>query len=359
MNDADDNFADTVDPTAIIGHSGFTNALGESMASGRMHHAWLLIGPRGIGKASMARIAAAWLLSEAPASAGLFGDDMPVFSVSPDDPGSKLVFRGAHPDYLSITPAVDDNKSGQIKIDQIREMVPFMAHKPAKGGWRVAVIDSMDEINRNGANAMLKLLEEPPEKAVIFLISSRPGQLPPTIRSRCRVVRFSALNSGMSREVLAKIWPDADAAHIEILAQLCGGAPGRAISLAESGAADCYQVACSLLAASSLDVGAMAALTAKWGKGAAAGRATREGAVFCLDRLLRLAALTASGGKNLMPCDFESRAIDALCERHSAASLAAFHDDFLKDSARAEGLYLDFSQFLLRLMTKLYEKTLP
>ncbi|MGA1782538.1 MAG: DNA polymerase III subunit delta', partial [Candidatus Puniceispirillaceae bacterium] len=134
----------------------------ESMASGRMHHAWLLTGPRGIGKASMARMAAAWLLSEAPAPAGLFGDDMPVFSVSPDDPGSKLVFRGAHPDYLSITPAVDDNKSGQIKIDQIREMVPFMAHKPAKGGWRVAVIDSMDEINRNGANAMLKLLEEPP-----------------------------------------------------------------------------------------------------------------------------------------------------------------------------------------------------
>ena len=359
MSDADHNFADRVERTAIIGHDGFTNALGESMASGRMHHAWLLTGPRGIGKASVARVAAAWLLSKAPAPAGLFGDEVPVFSVSPEDPGSNLVFRGAHPDYLSIEPAVDDNKSGQIKIDQIREMVPFMAHKPAKGGWRVAVIDSMDEINRNGANAMLKLLEEPPEKAVIFLISSRPGQLPPTIRSRCRVVRFQPLDTGTSREVLTKIWPDADAAHIDILAQLCGGAPGRAISLAESGAADCYQVACSLLAAPGLDLRAMAALTARWGKGGAAGREQREGAVFCLDRLLRLAALTASSGANLAPCEFELRAIAALCERHSSTRLAAFHDNFVKDSARAEGLYLDFSHFLLRLMIKLHEKTLP
>jgi DNA polymerase-3 subunit delta' len=82
-------------------------------------------------------------------------------------------------------------------------------------------------------------LEEPPEKAVIFLVSSRPGQLPATIRSRCRVVRLAALDAAMCRDVLAKIWPDADAGHIDLLAQLCGGAPGRAISLAESGEADC------------------------------------------------------------------------------------------------------------------------
>jgi len=359
MNDVYDKLDDAADPTAIVGHSDFTNALAGALASGRMHHAWLLTGPRGIGKASMARLAAAWLLSEQAAATGLFGDATPQFAVSPNDPGANLVFRGAHPDYLAIAPVLDDNKSGQIKIDQIRDMVPFMAHKPARGGWRVAVIDSMDEINLNGANAMLKLLEEPPEKAVIFLVSSRPGQLLPTIRSRCRVVRLSALDAVMCRDVLAKIWPDADTGHIDLLAQLCGGAPGRAISLAESGAADCYQVACSLLAAPKLDVGAMAALAGKWGRGTAVGRATREGAVFCLDRLLRLAALTASGGSSLTTCNFETGAIDVLCKRHTAATLANFHDAFLKDSSRAEGLYLDFSQFLLRQMIKLYEKTLP
>ena len=176
MNDTNDKLDDAADPTAIVGHSDFTNALAGALASGRMHHAWLLTGPRGIGKASMARLAAAWLLSEQAAETGLFGDAALQFNVSPDDPGANLVFRGAHPDYLAIAPVLDDNKSGQIKIDQIRDMVPFMTHKPARGGWRVAVIDSMDEINRNGANAMLKLLEEPPEKAVVFLVSSRPGQ---------------------------------------------------------------------------------------------------------------------------------------------------------------------------------------
>ena len=97
----------------------------------------------------------------------------------------------------------------------------------------------------------------------------------------------------------------------------------------------------------------------KWGKGAAAGRTMREGAVFCLDRLLRLAALTASGGSSLKSCNFETGVLDVLCKRHTAATLAGFHDEFLKDSSRAEGLYLDFSQLLLRQMIKLYEKTLP
>jgi DNA polymerase-3 subunit delta' len=127
MNDTNDKLDDAADPTAIVGHSDFTNALAGALASGRMHHAWLLTGLRGIGKASMARLAAAWLLSEQVHETGLFGDAAPQFAVSPDDPGANLVFRGAHPDYLAIAPVLDDNKSGQIKINQIRDMVPFMA----------------------------------------------------------------------------------------------------------------------------------------------------------------------------------------------------------------------------------------
>lgn len=359
MSNVDDIREGTVDSTAVIGHSNFTEALVSSMAIGRMHHAWLLTGPRGIGKASVARLAAAWLLSEEQSTAGLFSDDVARSSVLLDDPGAKLVLNGAHPDYMAIAPVLDENKSGQIKIDQIRAMVPFMAHKPARGGFRVVVIDSMDEVNRNGANGMLKLLEEPPENAVIFLVSSRLGQLPPTIRSRCRVVRLTALNFSSCRDVLTKVLPGVDTKNADLLAQLCGGAPGRAISLAESGAADCYQVACSLLAEPRLDVNAMAALTGKWGRGAATGRPSREGAIFCLDRLLQFAALATSGGRAFVPCEFEARAISALCDRHSAAQLAIFHHEFLQDSVRAEELYLDFSQFLLRQMMKLYQKTLP
>ena len=358
MSNADNNFEEIVDPTVVIGHSNFVEALTSSMASGRMHHAWLLIGPSGIGKATVARLAAAWLLSEKVNTTDLFGAEVAGFSVSMEDPGAKLVFNGAHPDYLAISPVPDDNRSGQIKIDQIRAMVPFMAHKSARGRFRVTVIDSMDDVNRNGANAMLKLLEEPPENSVILLISSRPGQLPPTIRSRCRVVRLSPLDFPSCREVLSKKWPDADSKQVDLLAQLCVGAPGRAISLAESGAADCYQVACSLLAESKPDVSAMAGLTGKWGRGAAAGRTSREGAVFCLDRLLRLAALSASGRNDFVPCDFEVPAIRVLCDRHSSGQLAVFHSEFLRGSAMTEGLYMDFSQFLLRQMIKFSEKTL-
>ncbi len=359
MSEVDNHHEEFADPTAVLGHSGFFVSLANSIASGRMHHAWLLTGPSGIGKASVARLAAAWLLSERVNTRDLFGTEVAEFSVSVDDPGAKLVFNGAHPDYLSIAPVFDDNKSGQIKIDQIRSLVPFMAHKPARGRFRVTVIDSMEEVNRNGANAMLKLLEEPPENSIILLISSRPGQLPPTIRSRCRVVRLSPIEALLCEDVLKKKWPDSDVKQIKLLAQLCAGAPGRAISLAESGAADCYQVACSLLAESKPNVSAMADLSSKWGRGGAAGRLSREGAIFCLDRLLRFSALTASGNNALVPCTFEVPAIRVFCGLHSNTQLAEFHGDFVRDSAKAEGLYLDFSKFLLQQMIKLCEKTLP
>ena len=359
MSESDNHNAGITDPTKVIGHRAFVEALVSSIASGRMHHAWLLTGPSGIGKATVARLAAAWLLSEGIDTKNLFDLEPAGFSVLRDDPGAKLVFNGAHPDYLAIAPVLDDNKSGQIKIDQIRAMVPFMAHKPARSRFRVTIIDSMEEVNRNGINAMLKLLEEPPENSVILLVSSRLGRLPPTIRSRCRVVRLSPLDILSCRGVLTRKWPDVDPKQVDLLAQLSVGAPGRAISLAESGAADCYQVACSLLAEPKLNVSAMAALTSKWGRGAVAGRISREGAVFCLDRLLRLAALRASGRDAFTPCDFEKPVIRMLCDRHSSIQLAAFHSEFLQESSRAEGLYLDFSQFLLQQMIKLCEKNLP
>ncbi|MDC1383551.1 AAA family ATPase [Candidatus Puniceispirillum sp.] len=353
------NHREKIDPSLVIGHNVFFDMLNKLVVNGQMHHAWLFTGPRGIGKASVARLAAAWLLSEQDVNSSFFGAETGHFSVSVNDPGANQVFNGAHPDFLSISPNLDDNKSGQIKIDQIRNMIPFMAHKPSRGRWRVVLIDSMDEVNRNGANAMLKFLEEPPENVVIFLISSRPGQLPSTIRSRCRVFRFSSLEESLCRSVLTTLLPKTDPENIDFLSKLSAGAPGRAVCLADSGALECYQVACSLIISPKLDVSAMSALTGKWGRGSAVGFANREGAVFCLERLLRLSALTACSGNTLTQCAFETRAISVLCDRHSPVQLAMFHDKFLQDSARAERLYLDFSQFLLRHMIKLHEKTLP
>ena len=118
----------------------------------------------------MACMAAAWLLSEKRQSDG-------TFSLDTDDPGANLVIRGAHPDFLLVRPQLEDNKSGQIKIDQIRKVSNFMATKPGRGGWRVVIVDSMDAVNRNGANALLKLLEEPPERrdADACVVAPRPA----------------------------------------------------------------------------------------------------------------------------------------------------------------------------------------
>ena len=343
---------------AISGHSGFQHDFVNAMGQGRMHHAWLLTGPLGIGKAQLALRAAAWLLAENQ-SEPLPAETTKGFEIDPADPGVTLVLNGAHPDLKIVAPLEEDNKSGQIKIDQIRALLPFMMHKPGRGGWRVAIIDSMDSVNRNGSNALLKLLEEPPQKTVMFLIASRPGQLPPTIRSRCRVARMTALDQDSSAAVIADIWPDADLSQRELLTILGEGAPGRAMTLAESGAADCYQAVCALLAEDRLDRAALATICGKWGKGGAAGKSSREGAIMLLERLLRLAALAASG-VNLSPCcQFEQRVIAALCQRHSAGRLAEMQSEFSQKAAQADALYLDFAQFLSRQLVTFHRKSLP
>ena len=350
------------DPTRLpFGHQMFTDALVSAIEGGRIAHGWLLTGPQGVGKSGMACMAAAWMLRET--------EDQPSFIetsgivVDPDDPGSNLVCKGHHPDLLVIRPEIKDNKSGQIKLDQIRKLVSFLGHKPGRGGWRVAIIDSMDQVNRNGANALLKLLEEPPERTMLFLIASKPGRLPPTVRSRCRVVRIPALDGENCRTIVANAMPEEPESRMTDLARLSEGAPGRALSLAASQSDDLYRTACALLSEPRLDEGALAALCEKWGKGGADGQAARDGATWLLSRLLRLAALSASGSASgpaqNQACAFEIDVISVLVRRHDQANLAERHASFVKSAAQMDGLYLDFGHFLSRELFWLRGKSLP
>ena len=336
----------------ILGHATFTEALSQSMASGRVAHGWLITGPQGIGKSVMACMAAAWLLSENnPVGQG--------FALDREDPGANLVIRGAHPDLMLVRPQVDDNKSGQIKIDQIRKLAGFMANKPGRGGWRVAIIDSMDLVNRNGANALLKLLEEPPERAMLILVASRPGRLPPTIRSRCRLVRLSPLDLDDCQTILATQLADEEGGRVAALACLSEGAPGRGLALAESQSDDLYRAVCSLLAQPKLDEAALATLCEKWGRGGAAGQMARDGAIWLVGRLLRLAALRAGMGDTVPQCDFEDAAIRQILEHRVPADLAEAHASFLRQATQMDSLYLDFGHFLSRELTALHRKSLP
>ncbi|MEL0197770.1 MAG: AAA family ATPase [Rhodobiaceae bacterium] len=336
----------------IHGHAVFTEALSQSMVRGRVAHGWLLTGPQGIGKSIMACMAAAWLLSEnRPAGQG--------FVLDRDDPGVNLVIRGAHPDLMLVRPQIDDNKSGQIKIDQIRKLAAFMANKPGRGGWRVAIIDSMDSVNRNGSNALLKLLEEPPERAMLILIASRPGRLPPTIRSRCRVVRLDPLNPDACQAILATQLVDEEDNRVATLACLSEGAPGRGLALAESQSDDLYRAVCSLIGQQKLDEAALATLCEKWGRGGAAGQMARDGAIWLVGRLLRLAALRAGRGETAPLCDFEEAAIRQILEHRVPDDLAEAHAAFLRRAAQMDSLYLDFGHFLSRELIALHRKSLP
>ena len=343
---------------AIASHSVFQNEFANAKGQRRMHHGWLLTGPRGIGKAQLALRAAAFLLSERYSDSDVV-ERSANFEVDTADPGVALVLNRAHPDLKIVAPSMDDNKSGQIKIEQIRALLFFLMHKPGRGGWRVAIIDSMDDLNYNGCNALLKILEEPPEKTVLFLIASRPGRLPPTIRSRCRVARIAALDQNNSAKVIAGICPDADANQQELLTILCEGAPGRGMILAESGAVDYYQAICALLSEDFLDRATLDTVCGKWIKGGAVGKSSRECAIMLLERLLRFCALAACGVSLPPCCQFEKRVIAELCKRHSASKLAEMQCEFSQKAMQVNALYLDFAQFLIRQLAAFHRKSLP
>ena len=213
----------------------------EALQRGRMHHAWLLVGPEGVGKATFAYRAARRLLGARPdPSHGLLGSD-------PEDPVSRQVAARSHPDLLVLEREGEDGKPRKvIPVDEARRLPEFFSKAPAISPWRVAIIDAADDLNINAANAVLKTLEEPPPRGVLFLVCHAPGRLLATIRSRCRRLLF-------------RPWPDLEveaflAARTDLgleerhrLAAMAKGAPGRALTLAEGGALELDQAAHALL----------------------------------------------------------------------------------------------------------------
>lgn len=206
------------------GHEGAVNALYQAVRSGRLHHGWLLAGPPGIGKATLAYRFGRWLLA---------GGQTPDLAVPETDGVFRRVAAGTHPDFFTIERRINaktEKLQGEIVIATIQEASAFMRLTPAEGGWRVVVVDGAEDLNTNAANALLKLLEEPPPRSILLLASAAPGRLLPTIRSRCRVLPMSPLPDAAMRALLADYAPEADAAR---LIELAEGSIGNALNLAE------------------------------------------------------------------------------------------------------------------------------
>lgn len=221
----------------LFGQDKAAAAMEDALARGRMHHAWMITGPKGVGKATLA-----WRLARRMLGAPVAGPQP--LSADPAHPVCRRIEALSSSDLLLIRRPFND-KTGKLKseipVEETRRAPEFFSKSAGEGGWRVCIIDSADELNTNSANALLKTLEEPPRRGLLLLIVNAPGRVLPTIRSRCRTLALRPPPVDDTARWLAEhhgVTPD-EAARAAALAD---GAPGRALVLAASGAADLKDV---------------------------------------------------------------------------------------------------------------------
>ncbi len=212
----------------LIGHEQAEASLAEAMRGGRMHHAWLITGPDGVGKATLAYRFARRLLAGQGGGASL--------ALEPTHPVFRRVAAGSHADLLTVERAYDEKRKRtrtQIAVDDVRRIGAFMSLTSAEGGWRIVVVDGAEELNQASANALLKILEEPPRQAMLLLVCAAPGRLLATIRSRCRRLRLDPLGAEAMERLLATYLPELGADERGRLVTVADGSPGRALLLAQ------------------------------------------------------------------------------------------------------------------------------
>lgn len=214
----------------LVGHEAVEAMLAASLRSGRMPHAWMLAGPAGIGKATLAFRFARRILGGTGSGSGL--------AMDPAAPLFRRVAAGGHPDLLTI----ERGERKDLPVEEIRRIDPFLRLTGAETPWRVAIVDDAETMNRNAANALLKILEEPPSRAVLLLVCANPGLLPATIRSRCRTIALAPLPDAIVQAGLDRAFPSLDPAARQLTAQLAEGSLGRAFGLAAEGGVETFGV---------------------------------------------------------------------------------------------------------------------
>lgn len=229
------------DMNFCLGHDAVEQQLLEMFQSGRMHHGLIFTGQKGIGKATMAYRLARFLLKDHtdPNQDALFGDAKPVsetLHVAPEDKIFRRVASGGHPDFMTVEREYDTAKNrykASVPVDAIRKVPGFLRMTASDGGWRVVIIDDADTMNRNAQNALLKVLEEPPSKTVLVLVTHRLGALIPTIRSRAQVVNFHPLNDGALQQLIDYQDYGLGPQDAQTLRDLSEGSVGKAVEYME------------------------------------------------------------------------------------------------------------------------------
>jgi DNA polymerase-3 subunit delta' len=263
----------------LIGHEDAEKVLLGAVAGGRLPHAWLFTGPKGIGKATLAFRFARYLLTHKPnavsADGGLFAaDDIPAelpdnLYMDPARPVFHRVASGGHGDLMTVERRLNDRGklSTQIRVEDIRAAIDFAHLTSSEGGYKVIIVDGGELMNRSSENAFLKILEEPPAHCIIIMVSHNPGRLLPTTRSRCRTLALKPLSPQQVGDLMTRHMPEVNAADALELARLAEGSIGRAMSLAAGGGLEIYRDVVNIFASlPDLDGAAVQALATKLSK---------------------------------------------------------------------------------------------
>ena len=232
----------------LFGFEAAQQSFVADFAAGKLHHAYLISGPKGIGKATFAYRMARYVLGHGAlkvqtmdAGPSLFGDALPAapaanpeLDMDPQSPLFRRIANGSHTDLLALAPAYDAKKGAEkasISIDESRRVPTFLSMTPAEGDWRVVVIDAIDQLTNQAANALLKILEEPPANALLLLVCHEPGSILPTIKSRCRQFALPPPARAAFEQTLQTVAPSIDITDYPALYALSYGSPGLAITL--------------------------------------------------------------------------------------------------------------------------------
>src|ERR1700733_8250700 len=250
--------------TAVLfGHAGAEAALLAAYRSGRIPHAFLIAGPKGIGKATLAYRLARFVLAH-PDPAALEIAKATSLAVDPDHPVARRIAAQGQPDLLILERTLNDKGvlHKQIAVDDIRRTVAFFGSTAREGGWRIAIVDAVDELNKSSANALLKVLEEPPQRALLLLVSHSAARVPATLRSRCRILTLRPLaEAEVAAAVAAAMGLPASDPEIIAAASAADGSVARALAFLDGDALELRQRALDLLdKLPTLDTGALHAL---------------------------------------------------------------------------------------------------
>lgn len=250
----------------LQGHLEAENTFFEEFKSRRMHHAWLIYGPEGIGKATLAYRIARYVLSQRSEGLGSLMMDAGALENVPgknnsldnsclfipdDDPVFRKVANGTHPD-LYVLERGEDQKSKKkrkaILASEARTVGEFLSKTPGNGHWRVVIIDAVDEMNLNASNALLKIIEAPPKYALVLLVCHNFGEVPSTVRSRCRLLRLKQLPSNKISKLMSQNFPDVKENELQQIMSIANGSVGVAARFLADGDLEVFRLANTLLA---------------------------------------------------------------------------------------------------------------